>query len=468
MRTPAKVTTVRESQQIAKRHLVSRWVPAAHQKKPATFPMHALGKRHLPPSQRTHKVPATPAGAQRLAKRYLSLSQRTHGLNRSQCGRHQRGLIGSPNDTCLFPNAYPGPCDPARSPCGLLNNTCLLPNERAVDSDPSVGFYPHAKRNMPPSQHMHGPQRTRAGSDRLPNRHLPPSQRVQRTQRPSAGTKQARQTTPANFTTHGRDPATPYRFPEARQTTPATFSTDAQASANPRKDRPAPKSTPITFPMHALGKRHLLPATFTTHGRAQAHPVQVPRCSPKETCHHLNACTGHSETSPDPRGSSNDTYHFTSARTGPSDIRNAYKGPSDPALGASSSPNNTYQLPNALTRKTTLSTCHIHNALTGHSNPTREPAARQTTPTTVTTHRRAPAHPPARTGHTDPARCPSGSTKRHLHNTRTGTSNPAQGASGSPNDTYHLPSARTGPSEPVRGASSSQIDTCNIPSDAQA
>ncbi|MGH0147481.1 UNVERIFIED_CONTAM: hypothetical protein FKN15_010697 [Acipenser sinensis] len=216
--------------------------------------------------------------------------------------------------------------------------------------------------------------------------------------------------------------------------------------------------------MHALGKRHLLPATFTTHGRAQAHPVQVPRCSPKETCHHLNACTGHSETSPDPRGSSNDTYHFTSARTGPSDIRNAYKGPSDPALGASSSPNNTYQLPNALTRKTTLSTCHIHNALTGHSNPTREPAARQTTPTTVTTHRRAPAHPVpvpsdspkdtchlpnARTGPSDPVRGP---ITCHLHIARTGPSNPTQVASGSQIYIYVLHNERTGSSTPNAGS----------------
>ncbi|MGH0129377.1 UNVERIFIED_CONTAM: hypothetical protein FKN15_043528 [Acipenser sinensis] len=103
----------------------------APQSTPTTFPMHALGRRHLPPSQRTQRPQ-----------------------------RPQRGLSDSPSDTCHFPNAYTGPCDTAAGPCGSLNDTCHLHNARKGASNSALGAASHRRTSTTFQMIAHGPQQT--------------------------------------------------------------------------------------------------------------------------------------------------------------------------------------------------------------------------------------------------------------------------------------------------------------------
>ncbi|MGH0172426.1 UNVERIFIED_CONTAM: hypothetical protein FKN15_075725 [Acipenser sinensis] len=159
-----------------------RGVPAARQTTPATFPARAwaLGTpRSIPAAHQTTpdtfpacaRAPATLRGVKGPAKRHLLTCQRTHGPQQPREG----GPSGSRNDTFHLPSVRMVPIEPVQGPSSSPNDTCHLPSVCMVPSDP-VRVVPVAH-----------------------------------------------QTTPDTFPVRARAPATPCGVSAAHQTTSATF-----------------------------------------------------------------------------------------------------------------------------------------------------------------------------------------------------------------------------------------------------
>ncbi|MGH0163005.1 UNVERIFIED_CONTAM: hypothetical protein FKN15_043768 [Acipenser sinensis] len=104
----------------------------------------------------------------------------------------------SANDTCPVPSMRTGPSYPVRGPSGSTKDSCHLATTCTGPSDPVWG--PSGSPNdICQLASAHGPQRPRAGSQRLAKRYIPHSQCAQGPQCTPCVVPTARQIITATF-----------------------------------------------------------------------------------------------------------------------------------------------------------------------------------------------------------------------------------------------------------------------------
>ncbi|MGH0186928.1 UNVERIFIED_CONTAM: hypothetical protein FKN15_026784 [Acipenser sinensis] len=319
------------------------------------------------------------------------------------------------------------------------------------------------ERHLPHSQSTAGHQQPRKGFQHLTKRHLPPSQPARTgPSDPARGPRGSPKDTchlhnartgTSNPAQHASgSPNDTYHLPNAC-TGPSTSSAGSQQLAK-RHLSPSQRSHGPQRPcagFHPNAKQHLPPSQHAHwHQRRAKRHQPLSQCTLKPQARTGSQRLAKQYQPPSQR-----------ARTGPSDPSER-RAPAHPVPVISDSPIDTYHLPNAsmgrfdpARRPSSLAKRHIPpSERTDGPQHTqcRSSATRQSTPTTFPTRAWVAA-----TQRGFPAGSPNDTY--HLHNTRTGTSNPAQGFSSSPNDTHHLPKARTGPSTPSAGSGQARQTT---------